>query len=218
MFCMSHLVFVVPPPLAVRGSPQSKLNMPILQFRQNFRPLSSQKKDDESDWEAFKKAGGNLVKRGADKVRSYLPFLKSKDEKRSDIIKKERKGEITGGINEMLKDMPLPVRILGRIVSPLLAKAAEQMAEQSRQAQDVLEEARMRLAEFEHDLDKRSDHRDGASELSGGGPAGGRDRHLGVEQRGDTVVDHECKWEQYIRGLSTDGGRGGCVRRQVIIE
>ena len=136
---------VVPPPLAVRGSPQSKLNMPILQFRQKIRPLSSQKKDDDSDWEAFKKAGGNLVKRGADKVRSYLPFLKSKDEKRSDIIKKERKGEITGGINEMLKDMPLPVRILGRIVSPLLAKAAEQMAEQSRQAQDVLEEARMRL-------------------------------------------------------------------------
>ena len=140
---------VVPPPLAVSGGrPRSKLhNTPLLQFRQQFRPLSSSKKDDDSDWEAFKKAGGNLVKRGADKVRSYLPFLnKSKDEKqRADIIKKERRGEITGGINEVLKDMPLLVRILGRMVSPLLANAAEQMAEQSRQAADVLEEARMRL-------------------------------------------------------------------------
>ncbi len=87
----------------------------------------------------------NLVRKGADKVKSFLPFLKSEDEKRSEIIQRERKREITGGISEMLKDMPLPVRMLGRIASPLLARAAEEMAEQSRQAQDVLEEARTRL-------------------------------------------------------------------------
>jgi hypothetical protein len=134
----------VPPPLAVRCSlkhPKAVQPMPF-QFRQS-RPLSSQK--DDSDWEAFKKAGGNLVRRGVNKVRSFLPFLKSEDEKRAEIIKRERKGEITGGINEMLRDMPLPVRMLGRIVSPLLARAAEEMAEQSRQAEDLVEEARVRL-------------------------------------------------------------------------
>ncbi len=87
----------------------------------------------------------NLAKKGANKVKSLLPFLKSDEEKRSELIKKERKGEITGGINAMLKDMPLPIRMLGRAVAPLMARAAEQMAEQSRQMEDTLEEARMRL-------------------------------------------------------------------------
>lgn len=102
-------------------------------------------RDDDSDWQAFKKAGGNLLKKGANKIKSLTPFGKSKEEKRSEIIKKERKQEIKGGINAMLKDAPLPIRMMGRMVAPLMARAAEGMAEQAAQAQEMLEEARFRL-------------------------------------------------------------------------
>ena len=135
------------PPFPSTHHPSSKHANGVIpnmaHFRQS-RPLFTQK-DDDSDWEAFKKAGKNLARKGVDKVKSLLPFLKSDDEKRSDMIKKERKGEITGGINAMLRDMPLPIRMLGRAIAPLMARAAEQMADQSRQVQDMLEEARIRL-------------------------------------------------------------------------
>jgi len=81
------------------------------------------------------------VKKGASKLKSLIPFTKTEEEKRADIVKKETKQ----GINTMLKDAPLPIRMMGRMVAPLLARAAGEMAEQSKQAQDMLEEARMRL-------------------------------------------------------------------------
>lgn len=122
------------------------------QHHQQSRLFFSQKgggDDDNSDWETFKRAGANLLAKGAEKVKSLLPFgttsSKSGEEKRADIIKKERKEEITGGINTLLKDLPLPIRMMGRMVTPLLARAAEEIAEQSQQAQDVFEEARIRL-------------------------------------------------------------------------
>lgn len=118
------------------------------QHQQQSRLFLSQKKNDsDSDWETFKRAGANLIAKGAEKIKSLIPFNlgKSEDEKRADIIKKERKEEITGGINTLLKDLPLPMRMLGRMASPLLARAANEIAEQSQQAQDVLEEARIRL-------------------------------------------------------------------------
>ena len=123
------------------------------QNHQQSRLFFSQKggggDDDNSDWETFKRAGANLLAKGAEKIKSLLPFgttsSKSGEEKRADIIKKERKEEITGGINTLLKDLPLPIRMMGRMVTPLLARAAEEIAEQSQQAQDVLEEARIRL-------------------------------------------------------------------------
>lgn len=45
----------------------------------------------------------------------------------------------------MLKDAPFPIRMMGRMVSPLLAKAGAAMAEQAQQAQEMLEEARVRI-------------------------------------------------------------------------
>lgn len=148
--CYVHPPFAMMHPSPSRGHSKS---VPMSSQFQQHRPLFSRRDDDNSDgdsssdWETFKKSGANLMKKGANKVKSFLPsFLKSKDEKRADIIKRERKGEIAGGINALLKDMPLPIRVLGRIVSPLLARAAEEMAEQSRQVQDMLEEARLRLA------------------------------------------------------------------------
>lgn len=123
--------------------------LPPYDHQQQSRLFFSQKgnnnNDDNSDWETFKRAGANLLAKGAEKVKSLLPFGKSDEEKRADIIKKERKEEITGGIQTLLKDLPLPIRMMGRMVTPLLARAAEEIAEQTQQAQDVFEEARIRL-------------------------------------------------------------------------
>ena len=111
--------------------------------RRFARPLSAQRDDGDDDWKTFKTAGGNLIKRGVDRVKSILPFGGKSEEEKAAI---QRKQEIKGGINTMLKDMPLPVRLMGRMVAPLLSRAAEGIAEQSRQAADVLEDARLRLA------------------------------------------------------------------------
>lgn len=111
---------------------------------QHSRPFFSLK--DDSDWGTFKRSGGNLLKRGTGKIKSLIPFGKSDKENRASIMKKERKDEISGGINTLLKDAPFPIRMIGKMVSPILAQAADQMAKQSMQAQEVLEEARIRMA------------------------------------------------------------------------
>lgn len=97
--------------------------------------------NEDDDWKTLKKAGGNILKKAGNKIKSILPFGKTEEEK----LAKKRKDEIKGGINTMLKDMPLPVRMMGRMVAPLLSNAAEQIAEQSRQAADMMEEARIRI-------------------------------------------------------------------------
>jgi len=66
-------------------------------------------------------------------------------EKLAAIRKKERKEQITGPLNEMLKGAPLPLRLMGKMVSPLLVKAAEEIAEQTADMQEIWEDARMRL-------------------------------------------------------------------------
>lgn len=127
--------------------PKSRPTLPQTRVQHQHpttRLFFSQQQDD-NDWQTFKRAGSNLLKKGVGKIKSLIPFGKSEEEERAAIIKKERKEEITGGLNTMLKDMPLPIRMMGRMVSPLLARAAEEIAEQTAQAQDMLEEARIRL-------------------------------------------------------------------------
>jgi len=46
----------------------------------------------------------------------------------------------------MLKDLPLPFRMAGRMMAPLLSNMAKEMAEQTRQVDDLLEEAQRRIA------------------------------------------------------------------------
>lgn len=145
----SSWAFVLPTPSAapLPGRPlasahRSSYDMMLhrsVALEKHARLYCSQK--DDNYWEIFKSAGGRLFKKGAGKLKSLLPFSKSEEEKRADLIKKETKNEI----NTMLKDLPLPFRMMGRMVAPLLAQAAGEIAEQSKLAQDMLDEARIRL-------------------------------------------------------------------------
>jgi len=132
---------LAPRPLVVQSSRNNNLVFPQTIARQQHPRLFFSQKDNDNDWETFKKSGGNLLKKGVDKIKSILPFGKSEEEK----LAIKRKKEITDGISQTLKDMPLPIRMMGRMVAPLLSQAANEIAEQSKQAQDMLEEARFRL-------------------------------------------------------------------------
>ena len=98
-------------------------------------------KKDDDDWANLKRSAGNLVKKGAEKIKSILPFGKSEEEKQAAMIKREQKE----ALNSMMKDLPFPIRMAGKMIAPLLSNVAEELAEQSRAAQGVLEEARGRL-------------------------------------------------------------------------
>lgn len=66
---------------------------------------------------------------------------KTEEQKRAEIVRKE----VSGGLSELLKDAPLPVRMLGKMVAPMLSGLAETMGEQARQVEDLVNDARFLL-------------------------------------------------------------------------
>ena len=94
--------------------------------------------------------GGNDEKEGflskiANKAKSVLPFLKSEKEAKAAIERKQVKNEVKGGIDTMLKDAPLGVRMMGKMIAPIIGSVAsnlaEAAAEQGRQMEELLNEA-----------------------------------------------------------------------------
>ena len=91
------------------------------------------------------KKNDNFLKKAAKKI---LPasWFQSEEEKEAALARQQVKDNVKGGIKELLKDAPLPVRMLGSMISPLLSKAASQMgeamAEQEKTIETVLDDAR----------------------------------------------------------------------------
>jgi len=89
---------------------------------------------------------GFLEKIG-DAARRVLPWnwFKSDEERKAEIERKKVRKEISGGITELLKDAPLPVRMFGGLVGPLFSSAmsglAESMKEQQQTIDSLLEDA-----------------------------------------------------------------------------
>jgi hypothetical protein len=81
----------------------------------------------------------------SDKVKSYVPSLQTEEEKTVAIERQQRKDEVTGGIDKMLKDAPFGLRMMGKMVAPIIgnmaSNLAEAVAEQSRQMEDLLNDA-----------------------------------------------------------------------------
>jgi hypothetical protein len=82
----------------------------------------------------------NVLSKIGSKVKSILPtkWFGTKEEKKAQIIKKEAKEQVTGGIQEMLKDAPLGVRMMGKIIAPLVGKLASTMAETVKDQQEKM--------------------------------------------------------------------------------
>jgi hypothetical protein len=82
-----------------------------------------------------------------DVAKSILPkkWFQSEEEKQTAIERRRVEKDVSGGIQTMLKDFPLPVRMLGSMVAPLISGLAAEISEQQRQVEDLLEDARAYL-------------------------------------------------------------------------
>ena len=99
----------------------------------------------------------------AEKVKSLVPgsvkkvlpskWFRSDDEKRAALERKRRQNEISGALDQSLKDAPLGVRLLGKAAGKIFSKVAsglaESMEEQSRQMEGLLQDARSYIVENE---------------------------------------------------------------------
>ena len=140
--------FVTLPPSEIFSQP------PQQQFQS--RLFSSRRGYDWDPDEFRRPKEKNALKKVADKVRSVIPegakkFLPSKwfrtdEEKRAAIERKRRQDEISGALDQTLKDAPLGVRLMGKAAGKIFSKVAsglaETMEEQSRQMEDLLQDAR----------------------------------------------------------------------------
>ena len=100
---------------------------------------SSRNKKDEDQ--------GILAKIGKT-VKSFLPtkWFGSDEEKRELARREEMKQEMSSSIDQMFKDAPLGIRMMGKMISPLMSgvasSLAETMAEQRRTTESLMEDAR----------------------------------------------------------------------------
>jgi hypothetical protein len=101
--------------------------------------FSSQKNNEEKK---------GLLSKAGSAVKSVLPtkWFGTKEEKQELQRRKEVRDEISGGLNEILKDAPLPVKMIAKLVAPLMSGIASTlaatMADQKRTTEALLEDAR----------------------------------------------------------------------------
>jgi len=82
------------------------------------------------------------------KVKNLVPsFLKPKKDTGRLTQREKAKDQVSSSIDTMLKDAPLGVRMMGKMIKPIISSAvgslAEAVEEQSRQMSDLLDDARM---------------------------------------------------------------------------
>jgi hypothetical protein len=103
---------------------------------QQTRLYSSKNKDDGGFFGSLAKA-----------AKSILPksWTQTKEERQIELQTKQATEEIKGGIEMLLKDAPLPIRMMGKMVAPIMSSVmstvATEMGEQQRQLQDFVDEA-----------------------------------------------------------------------------
>lgn len=82
----------------------------------------------------------------ADAIKSKLPFGGKENESASITMKEQTKQDVSSSIDTIFKDAPLGVRMMGKMIKPIISSIAgnlaETMAEQSRQMKDILDDAR----------------------------------------------------------------------------
>lgn len=93
------------------------------------------------------KEEGGLLDSVKDVAKAILPssWFQSDAERQAALERKQRTDEIKGGLRELFKDAPLPIRALGGLVAPLVSSAmsaaAESLAQQQAAVDDYLAQA-----------------------------------------------------------------------------
>jgi hypothetical protein len=123
----------------------SRPQQPSWNVQQTTR-LYSSKKDSSGS------RSSGIISKVKNVVKSILPtrWFLSEKEKKAAIQRKIVKDEVKGSLAAMLKDAPLPVRMIGSMIAPIMstvmAGLAESMAEQQATIESVLKDARSYLS------------------------------------------------------------------------
>jgi len=100
--------------------------------------------DDNNNNNNKKKKG--LLSKLANKAKSFVPtrWLSEKDVEKQASIERSRlaRNEINDSITTMLKDAPLGIRMMGKLIIPIVSKLAQTIREQGQIMNDVLNEAK----------------------------------------------------------------------------
>jgi hypothetical protein len=92
----------------------------------------------------------SFITRALDKIKSMVPFLKDEKQKKADIIRKQSADRVSSEIDRMFQDAPLGLRMIGKMMSPLIGSLAgglvEAAREQSRQMDELLNECENLIA------------------------------------------------------------------------
>lgn len=142
---------VAPSPPAATGYPyyqhsKGPLFLPTRTSSPTTRHFSSRNNNDNDD-----KGGGGWLDTITNTAKSILPstWFQSEKEKQKAIERQRVRDEVNGGLQQMLKDAPLPIRMMGSMVGPLMSSAmssmAESMAEQQKTVEEYMAQARMAL-------------------------------------------------------------------------
>eukprot|EP00568_Trieres_chinensis_P002899 CAMPEP_0183309678 /NCGR_PEP_ID=MMETSP0160_2-20130417/25476_1 /TAXON_ID=2839 ORGANISM="Odontella Sinensis, Strain Grunow 1884" /NCGR_SAMPLE_ID=MMETSP0160_2 /ASSEMBLY_ACC=CAM_ASM_000250 /LENGTH=298 /DNA_ID=CAMNT_0025473739 /DNA_START=208 /DNA_END=1104 /DNA_ORIENTATION=- len=140
--------FVVAP--SSNSRPFGLVSPVIVSSAHRVRPLSSRRGYDYDPDEDGKEKG--FLEKAADAAKSILPsnWFKTEEQKKAQLARKRTEREIKGGLSEVLKDAPLPVRMMGGLLGSVASKAvaglAETMEEQRRTMEGLLEDARSLIA------------------------------------------------------------------------
>jgi Cytochrome oxidase complex assembly protein 1 len=102
--------------------------------------LYSSSDNDEGFLSRIGKAAKNLLPKN---------LFGNEEEKNKLARKKEYRDEVSGGLEAMLKDAPLGVRMMGKLITPLVSSLAsnlaDAMAEQQRTTEGIMDDARAYL-------------------------------------------------------------------------
>lgn len=118
---------------------ESWLHSSLQRFWYITRLYSSSDKD-EGFLSRIGKAAKNLLPKN---------LFGNEEEKNKLARKKEYRDEVSGGLEAMLKDAPLGVRMMGKLITPLVSSLAsnlaDAMAEQQRTTEGIMDDARAYL-------------------------------------------------------------------------
>jgi len=135
-------------PVGAYAAPFSSHQQHDQQQQQQTRLMSSRRGYDWDPDEDKPAKSKNFLEKAADKVKSFLPakMFQSEEEQQAAIQKKRRQEEISGSIDQVFKDAPLGMRLMGKmagkVFSSVASGLAETMEESARQMEDLLMDAR----------------------------------------------------------------------------
>jgi hypothetical protein len=147
--------------------------------------------------------GGGFLDKVKDTAKKFLPSWlvpKSEEEKKRELARKRVQEDVSGSLTELLRDAPLPVRMMGKMMGPLFSNAmaavAEGMAEQQEMIGPLLETA---TAAIEAD--------DAVAAALGGGPVSCSAPHS--QSSSTTTINGETTQRiELAFFVSGKGGRG----------